>query len=186
LREELLSNGTTLRSLNDKGDDSPEGELQDAILDQLAKYERAKTLERTRRGKLRKAQEGKIVGTGTAPYGFYYADDHYHVDPEIMPYVHEMFKLAAADSSLYSIVQHLTKIGAPTPKCGKWHASTVRKILQSDTYLGTFWWGKERVTTTTTSVIKNGENLGLNLIGYQYQSPTQVSLPRPSPVPGNL
>jgi Recombinase len=103
-----------------------------------------------------------------------------------MPYVHEMFKLAAADSSLYSIVQHLTKIGAPTPKCGKWHASTVRKILQSDTYLGTFWWGKERVTTTTTSVIKNGENLGLNLIGYQYQSPTQVSLPRPSPVPGNL
>ncbi len=29
---------------------------------------------------MRKAQEGKIVGTGKAPYGFYYADDHYHPD----------------------------------------------------------------------------------------------------------
>ncbi len=32
---------------------SPEGELTDGILDQLAKYERAKTAERSRRGKLR-------------------------------------------------------------------------------------------------------------------------------------
>jgi site-specific DNA recombinase len=70
LREELLEYGTTLRSLNDRGDDSPEGALHDGILDQLAKFERAKTAERTRRGRMRKAQEGKIVGTGKAPYGF--------------------------------------------------------------------------------------------------------------------
>jgi DNA invertase Pin-like site-specific DNA recombinase len=55
-------------ALNDRGDESPEGELTDGILDQLAKFERAKTAERTRRGKLRKAREGKVVGTplGTA------------------------------------------------------------------------------------------------------------------------
>jgi site-specific DNA recombinase len=90
LREELLEYGTILRSLNDRGDDSPEGALHDGILDQLAKFERAKTAERTRRGRMRKAQEGKIVGTGKAPYGFYYAD-HYHVDPDRMPFVHEIF-----------------------------------------------------------------------------------------------
>jgi site-specific DNA recombinase len=157
LREELREHGTTLRALNDRGDDSPEGELTDGILDQLAKFERAKTVERTRRGKLRKAQEGKVVGTGRASYGFYYADDHYHIDPERMPYVHEIFERAAAGDSLYSIVQHLTKIGAPTPGNGKWHATTLREIILNDTYMGVLWWGRERVTTTTISKVENGE-----------------------------
>jgi site-specific DNA recombinase len=67
LREKFLQHGTTLRALNERGDDSPEGELTDGILDQLAKYERVKTAERTRRGRTKKAKEGKIVGTGKAP-----------------------------------------------------------------------------------------------------------------------
>src|ERR671912_1395198 len=51
LRKEFEEYGCRMRSLNDRGDDSPEGELTDGILDQLAKFERAKTAERTRRGK---------------------------------------------------------------------------------------------------------------------------------------
>jgi DNA invertase Pin-like site-specific DNA recombinase len=50
-----------MRSLNDRGDDSPEGELTDGILDQLAKFERAKTAERTCWSKLQKAREGKVL-----------------------------------------------------------------------------------------------------------------------------
>src|SRR5918995_4838363 len=53
LRREFEEHGTRLRALNDHGDDSPEGQLTDGILDQLAKFERAKTAERSRRGKLR-------------------------------------------------------------------------------------------------------------------------------------
>ena len=44
-----------MRSLNDSGDDSPEGELTEGIPDQLAKFERAITAERTCRSKLQKA-----------------------------------------------------------------------------------------------------------------------------------
>src|ERR671910_1845531 len=61
LRREFEEHGCELRSLNDRGDGSPEGDLNDGILDQLAKFERAKTAERSRRGKLRKAREGKAV-----------------------------------------------------------------------------------------------------------------------------
>jgi len=61
LRREFEEYGTKIRALNDRGDESPEGELTDGILDQLAKFERAKTAERTRRGRLRKARQGKIV-----------------------------------------------------------------------------------------------------------------------------
>ena len=52
LRKEFEGHGTKIRALNDRGDESPEGELTDGILDQLAKYERAKIAERSRRGKL--------------------------------------------------------------------------------------------------------------------------------------
>ena len=72
LKREFEERGTKIRSLNDRGDDSPEGELTDGILDQLAKFERAKTRERTRRGKLRKAQQGKIVAGHRPHYGFKY------------------------------------------------------------------------------------------------------------------
>ena len=54
LRREFEEHGTKIRALNDRGDESPEGKLTDGILDQLGNVERAKTAERTRRGKLRK------------------------------------------------------------------------------------------------------------------------------------
>jgi site-specific DNA recombinase len=156
--EEFLQHGTSLRALNDYGDDSPEGVLTDGILDQLAKFERAKTAERTRWGKIKKAQEGKIVGTGKAPYGFYYADDHYHLDQDRMIWVRRIFEMIADGHSIYEVAQYLRRTGAPPPggAGGKWHRTTIRNIILSDTYLGTFWWGKEKRTTTTVSVVENG------------------------------
>jgi site-specific DNA recombinase len=84
LKEEFGRHGCALRALNDRGDDSPEGELTDGILDQLAKFERAKTAERTRRGRLRKAREGKIIAGRTPDFGFAFTPDRsgYEVDPE--------------------------------------------------------------------------------------------------------
>src|SRR5215203_4075341 len=61
LKREFAEYGTKIRALNDRGDDTPEGELTDGILDQLAKFERAKTAERTRRGRLQKARQGKLL-----------------------------------------------------------------------------------------------------------------------------
>src|SRR5215207_1502402 len=70
LREEFADHGAVLRALNDRGDDSPEGQLTDGILDQIARFERLKIAERSRRGKLRKAREGKIIAPRTPRYGF--------------------------------------------------------------------------------------------------------------------
>src|SRR5215210_7003159 len=61
LKKEFEEHGTKLRSLNDRGDDSPEGQFTDDVLDVMAKFERAKTAERTRRGKLQKARKGKLL-----------------------------------------------------------------------------------------------------------------------------
>jgi DNA invertase Pin-like site-specific DNA recombinase len=42
------------------------------IQTQFAEYERAKMAERTRRGKERKAREGKVLRGPKSPYGFHY------------------------------------------------------------------------------------------------------------------
>jgi DNA invertase Pin-like site-specific DNA recombinase len=75
LRRDFEERGTKIQALNDRGDESPEGELTGGILDQLAKFERAKTAERTRRGKLRKAKEGTIVAGRMATFGFDFNED---------------------------------------------------------------------------------------------------------------
>src|SRR5918993_5674417 len=92
LDDEFGRYGTRLVALDDWGDDSHEGELLKYMKGWVSKGERLKTAERTRRGKIQKARSGKIIGSGVSPYGFYYADDHYHVDESRMHYVHEMFK----------------------------------------------------------------------------------------------
>ena len=72
LRREFEEHGAKIRAMNDRGDDSPEGELTDGILDQLAKFERAKTADRSRRGKLRKVSKDKVIAIHTPNYGFRY------------------------------------------------------------------------------------------------------------------
>jgi site-specific DNA recombinase len=74
LKKEFEEHGCSLRALNDRGDASPEGELMDGVFDQFVKFERAKTAERTRRGKLRKAREGQVIRGGRAPFGFRYTE----------------------------------------------------------------------------------------------------------------
>src|SRR5215216_6270986 len=98
LKREFEEHCCKLQALNDHGDDSPEGELTDGILDQLAKYERAKIAERTRRGKIRKAREGKNLRSPQPPLGFRYGDigdEMVIYEPEML-IVKKVFAMAAA------------------------------------------------------------------------------------------
>jgi site-specific DNA recombinase len=136
LRREFEEHGCELRSLNDKGDDSPEGELTDGILDQLAKYERAKIAERSRRGKLRKAREGRAVAP-IAKYGYRFneARDALLIhDPE-MAVVERIFRMAAEGRGVTRIQSVLYNEGIPSPR-GRpvWDRRVLRKIISSDDY----------------------------------------------------
>jgi site-specific DNA recombinase len=117
LREELWEHGCKLRALNDRGDDSPEGMLTDGILDQLAKYERAKVAERTRRGLLQKAREGKVIKGPKANYGFKFNDteDGLLVHQPEMRIVEKIFKMAASGMGPKAMQTRLYAEGIPSP-----------------------------------------------------------------------
>ncbi len=174
LRREFEEHDTKIRALNDRGDDSPEGELTDGILDQLAKYERAKIAERTRRGMMRKA---KVVARPA--YGFRYneARDALVVCEAEMAMVEKVFRLAAVGFGQHTIQTRLFREGVPSPT-GKqqWDWRKIKRIVYNDAYrahtfeeisgllppevaatldankeYGVQWYNRQRVTERTVS-----------------------------------
>ncbi len=138
LKREFEEHGATIRSLNDRGDESPEGELTDGILDQLAKFERAKMAERSRRGKIRKAREGKIISSSTPDYGFAFNEDrdNYVVDPERMAVVRRIFEMIGAEgASISSVKKTLDRERVPTPAGARfWSRPFVKQCILDDVY----------------------------------------------------
>jgi site-specific DNA recombinase len=135
LKQEFGEHETSIRALNDRGDDSPEGELTDGILDQLAKFERAKTAERTRRGKLRRAREGKVIAGHTPPYGFAYNEARDNLVPEEgqMRVAQRILRELAGGTSVFGISQTLMREGVPAPRAGaNWNHAAIRRIALSD------------------------------------------------------
>ncbi len=138
LKQEFAEYGTKIRALNDRGDDSPEGELMDGVFDQFAKFERAKTTERTRRGKLRKAREGKLIANCTPNYGFSFnaSRDGYEVDEDAMQIVRRIFYMVGVEGkTLYKVACTLRQERIPTPTGnGLWSGTFIRKIIKHDVY----------------------------------------------------
>jgi site-specific DNA recombinase len=172
LEQELAVHGARLRALNNRGDGSPEGVLTDGILDQLAKYERAKTTERTRRGRLQRAKQGKVLPNRNPPYGFLYADGAFSVDEPKMAHVRKIFRLVGVEGkTLVAVKRTLDGDGVPTSHGAKyWDLSVIRRMLLNDIYLarpceevtalvapevaarldsekryGVYWWNRQRV-----------------------------------------
>lgn len=137
LCKEFEEHGCKIRALNDRGDDSPEGKLTDGILDELAKFERAQTARRTRRGKKRRAQEGKIIPNGSPHFGFTYNADktNYVINEGQMAIVRRIFDEVVRGNGTHAVKKLLDRERIPTPKgCRYWTTQYIRTILDEDVY----------------------------------------------------
>jgi site-specific DNA recombinase len=77
LLEEFARHGVqVVFVLGDPQHQSAEGNLLLQVQGMLAEYERAKILERTRRGRRYAAQQGKVSAIAHAPYGYHYVSKH--------------------------------------------------------------------------------------------------------------
>jgi site-specific DNA recombinase len=166
LKKEFEERGCSIRALNDRGDDTPEGELTDGILDQLAKYERAKIAERSRRGKLRKAREGKLIAGPVATYGFKYNEprDNYVVDERTMSVVSRIFYMLGVEGcSINAIKVAFDREGVSTPNgAAYWSHKAVRDCVLNDAYKAhTFEEIRELVTPEVASRMDQSRCYGI-------------------------
>jgi site-specific DNA recombinase len=72
MMDELQQAGVVVVFLNRELGKSPEDELLLQVQGMIAEYERAKMMERSRRGKRHAARSGDVAVLSGAPYGFYY------------------------------------------------------------------------------------------------------------------
>ncbi len=165
LRSLFEDHATELRSLDDSGDDSPMGEFMRYIRRGVAKLEKQDIAKRTRRGKLQKAREGKIVPTMKAPYGFRYNDarDGLVVHEGEMETVARIFRMASEGLGPNTIQGRLYELGVAAPRGGQtWRRDVIKRLVMSDVYLPhTCEEVRKLVSPSVAAVLEAGESYGV-------------------------
>jgi len=159
LLEEFARHGVRVTMIEGRSGDSAEDQLLVQVQGVIAEYERAKIMERSRRGKLHKARTGSINVMSNAPYGYRYIKKseggaaYYAVVLHEARVVRRIFEAVVRDHKSLSAVAHmLDEEGVPPrgePKRGRtprWHASAINQVLRNPSYMGQAAFGKtERV-----------------------------------------
>jgi site-specific DNA recombinase len=123
---------------------SPEDQLLLQIQGVISEYEREKIVERHRRGKLHKAQQGKVCVLSGAPYGYVYIpatqteEARYEIHEREAAVVKRVFHLLVAEHrSIGAIARLLTQEQIPTRReIGRWERSVIWAMLRNPAYTG--------------------------------------------------
>lgn len=153
LMEELHRCGVEVIFLNHQASDNPEDQLLLQVQGMVAEYERAKIMERCRRGKLHAARQGCVNILGGAPYGYRYISGQqtggpavYEIVLEQARVIRQIFQWVGQDRlSLGEVCRRLKKEGIRTAT-GKswWDRTTVWGMLKNPAYKGMAAYGKTR------------------------------------------
>lgn len=132
---------------------TPEDQLLLQFQGMIAEYERAQILERSRRGKRHRAQQGQVNVLSGAPFGYRYmrkteqSAAYYEVienRARVVRMVYELYNVQGW--SIGAITRHLNERQIPTCKgLGRWERSTVWAMLRNPAYKGTACFGKTAI-----------------------------------------
>jgi site-specific DNA recombinase len=154
LVDELRRCGVEIEFLNHGVGDSPEDSLLLQVQGMVAEYERAKILERSRRGKLHAARRGSVAVLGGAPYGYRYVsagrgyeEACYEIVLEEAKVVRKIFEWVGRDGYSIAKVCKLLQNNEIQTRTGKswWDRTTVWGMLKNPAYKGMAAFGKTRV-----------------------------------------
>jgi site-specific DNA recombinase len=154
LLDEWQRAGVEVVFLNRPIGKSPEEDLLLQVQGMMAEYERAKILERSRRGKRHAARAGSVNVLCGAPYGYRYIGRHegggharYEIHEEHARVVQQLFTWVGLERcSIGEVCRRLQARQIPSPK-GKpyWDRTTVWGILKNPAYKGQAQFGKTQV-----------------------------------------
>src|SRR5450432_4090009 len=150
LMEELARNGVETVFLKAPQTATPEDQLLVQFQGMIAEYERAQILERSRRGKRHRAQQGQVSVLSGAPYGYRYVkkSDSTAAYYEVIGAEADVVRLAfqtyiEQTASINGITRMLNELQIPTRKgIARWERSTVWAMLRNPAYAGRACFGK--------------------------------------------
>lgn len=153
LVDEFQRMGVEVICLNRALGRSPEDDLLLQVQGMMAEYERAKIVERHRRGKLHAARAGAVNVLSGAPYGYRYVDKHagggqarYDMVADEARVVRQIFAWVGEERlTIGEVCRRLTQAQEVT-RTGKtvWDRSVIWGILKNPAYMGAAAFGKTR------------------------------------------
>src|SRR5882724_7181937 len=153
LVDEFRRAGVEVIFLNRALGQSPEDDLLLQVQGMIAEYERAKIIERHRRGKRHAARSGVVNVLSGAPYGYRYIAKYagggqarYELVPDEARLVRQVFDWVGRDRlTIGEVCRRLTRAGEVT-RTGKtvWDRSVVWGMLKNPAYRGVAAFGKTR------------------------------------------
>ncbi len=144
LIEELERCGCRVEFLDRPMSQDPHDQLLLQIRGAVAEYERTRSAERMRRGRLAKLRAGQLLPWAVPPYGFR-TDPARPRDPAGVRHdadealiVQQLFSwYLEPGTTLHRLVKRLRETAVPTPSGrGCWRGGTVRNILRNPAYAG--------------------------------------------------
>jgi len=154
LVEEFRRAGAEVVFLNRPIGSTAEDDLLLQVQGIIAEYERAKLLERVRRGRRHAARSGSVSALTAAPFGYRYIRRdvgggvaRFEVLEEEAQIVRQIFRWVAHDRlSLSEVRRRLRQLGFRSPRGLRlWHHTTLRTILANPAYVGRAVLGRSRV-----------------------------------------
>jgi len=158
LIEEWRRSGVEIVFLNRSLGQSPEDDLLLQVQGIVSEYERAKIMERSRRGKNHAAQRGSLNVMSNAPYGYRYitvrdgeGQARFEPVPVQAEVVRNIFAWVGRERCTLGEVCRRLQDGGRLTATGKciWSRQTVWHILQNPVYQGTAAYGKTRMMPRT-------------------------------------
>ena len=153
LVDEFHRAGAEVVFLNRPLGGSAEDDLLLQVQGVIAEYERAKILERGRRGRRHAAQSGSVSALTGAPFGYRYVSRtegggvaRFEVVEEEAQIVRLVFAWIGLDRvSLREVCRRLRQAGCQTRRRATiWYASTIRGMLDNPAYIGCAAFGRAR------------------------------------------
>src|SRR3954452_1957472 len=151
LVEEFARAGTEVVFLNRPIGRSPEDDLLLQLQGMFAEYERARMLERSRRGKRHLARAGVVSVLTRAPYGYRYVGRdagngvaRFEVVEDKAEVVRRIFRWVGVERvTLAAVCRRLAEAGVPSPTGNaRWSRSMIGTLLSNSAYAGLAVLGK--------------------------------------------
>jgi len=160
LLAEMGQHGVTVYFVQEDYEDSPEGQVIAFFRGYAGQRERLMFLERSLRGKMKKARNGKMPTRGAkALYGYDYdeQEDRRVVNEEEAAVVRRAFVLRQSMST-FAICCLFNEEGIPTKTGGKWTGTTLGRMLENRDYLGESFYNKTSTVRFADGSRKTTEN----------------------------
>jgi len=198
LVDEFQHAGVEVVFLNRELGRSPEDDLLLQVQGMMAEYERAKIIERHRRGKRHAAHAGSVNVMGGAPYGYRYVTKHdgggqarYEILIEEARVVRQIYEWVGRERATIGEVCRRLMAAKELTKTGRtqWDRSVVWAILKNPAYIGEAAFGKTKAGAMRTRLgAQRGRSLEPRRASTHFDVPREewITIPVPAIVEADL